>query len=444
MRGFRSTFILLAVLLGLLGYIYYYMKPLSDQPTEQKAKVFTVNPDKIEELRIKASSGETTTLKKVNGTWELVEPVTARADEAEVSGIITNLASLEIQRVIDENPADISQFGLTTPKTEVSFRRTGDKDLSRLELGDQTATGGDIYARRLSEKQVFLVSSFVETTFNRTPFDLREKTLLKFERDKVDLVEIVGKDVAVTLGKTGEQWRLTKPIAARADATVVDGLIGRLQTAHMAAIAAADPTPAQLAGFGLEKPAWTATIGAGSTRASLVVGGTAADGNTYYARDAARAMVFTIEKALVDELQKKAGDYRPKDVFEFRPFSVARIAVTRDGTTATFENTKDKDGKEKWVQTAPARDVDLLKIDALLSALSRLTVTEYVDNNTVTGTEKPAAVVAVTFDDGKKNERVVFGKVANDVFAVRSGEPGAGKVEAAKFDAALAALDALK
>ena len=182
MRGIRSTLVLLVVLLGLLGYIYY-MKPLSEDPVEQKAKVFTVEPDKIEEVRIKASSGETTLLKKRNGTWELVEPVTARADQSEVSGIITNLASLETQRVIDENPGDVAKYGLATPKTVVSFRRTGDKDLSQLQLGDQTATGGDMYAKRPSEKKVFLVSSFLETTFNRTPFNLREKTLLTFERD---------------------------------------------------------------------------------------------------------------------------------------------------------------------------------------------------------------------------------------------------------------------
>ena len=79
-----------------------------------------------------------------------------------------------------------------------------------------------------------------------------------------------------------------------------------------------------------------------------------------------------------------------------------------------------------------------------MSALSGLVVTENADGSTNTGTEKPTAVVTVTFDDGKKDERVVFGRVANDVFAVRAGEPGAGKLEAAKFDAALAALDALK
>ena len=102
------------------------------------------------------------------------------------------------------------------------------------------------------------------------------------------------------------------------------------------------------------------------------------------------------------------------------------------------------DESKACTQANPSKDLDGPKVDALLAALSGLQVASYVDAGTKTGTEKPALSVAVTFDDGKKQERVVFGRVGPDVFAARAGEPGAAKVEAAKFDEALAALDALK
>ena len=37
---------------------------------------------------------------------------------------------------------------------------------------------------------MFLIAAFQETTFNKSTFDLRDKTLLKFERDKVDGVDV--------------------------------------------------------------------------------------------------------------------------------------------------------------------------------------------------------------------------------------------------------------
>ena len=38
----------------------------------------------------------------------------------------------------------------------------------------------------------------------------------------------------------------------------------------------------------------------------------------------------------------------------------------------------------------------------------------------------------------------MFGKVGDDMFAIRPGEPGAAKVDAAKFDEAMKALEAIK
>jgi hypothetical protein len=55
----------------------------------------------------------------------------------------------------------------------------------------------------------------------------------------------------------------------------------------------------------------------------------------------------------------------------------------------------------------------------------------------------PALTVLAKFDDGKKEERVTFGKVDTDVFAARPGEPGAAKVDANDFTEANKTLDEL-
>ena len=36
----------------------------------------------------------------------------------------------------------------------------------------------------------FLISAYLENTFSRTPFDLRDKAVLKFDQSKADGVEI--------------------------------------------------------------------------------------------------------------------------------------------------------------------------------------------------------------------------------------------------------------
>ena len=51
--------------------------------------------------------------------------------------------------------------------------------------------------------------------------------------------------------------------------------------------------------------------------------------------------------------------------------------------------------------------------------------------------------VVAKFDEGKKEEKVTFGKVGSDVYAARTDDPGAAKIEAEKFDEAVKALDEL-
>ena len=83
-------------------------------------------------------------------------------------------------------------------------------------------------------------------------------------------------------------------------------------------------------------------------------------------------------------------------------------------------------------------------MDALLSRLRHIQAVSFADAKTKTGIDAPVAVVMARFDDGKKEEKVVFGRVGTDVFASGPGDTGAAHVDAAKFDEAMKALDVLK
>src|SRR5262245_37779331 len=139
MRGLRSTIALTLVLAGLGAYIYFVTwKKTPETSASKQEKVFAgVESDKVEEVTVKSEKGDTTTLKKENGTWNIVAPLTAKADESESSAIANALGQLEITRVIDENPADLKDYGLTTPRIEVSFKAAGGKTTGRLLLGDK-------------------------------------------------------------------------------------------------------------------------------------------------------------------------------------------------------------------------------------------------------------------------------------------------------------------
>jgi hypothetical protein len=235
MRGLRSFLLLLVVGVPLVGFAIYESK--RDAPeTDKKDKVFSVEADKIEELTVKAESGEQTTLRKSGADWQIVQPIAAKSDSAEIAGITSGLAGLEQQRLIDENPSDVAEYGLAPPRMEIAFKAGGREH--RLLVGRKTPPGTDLYAKLGDEKKVFLIPSYLEGTFNKKTFDFRDKTVLTLDRDKIDRLGVVTPTRTLQFAKSGSEWTMTAPLAARADFTSVDGLVSRLNTLQMKSIVA--------------------------------------------------------------------------------------------------------------------------------------------------------------------------------------------------------------
>ena len=222
--------------------------------------------DKIDELKVSTVAGGVASLQKGADGWKLTEPTAAKADESEVNGITSNLSSLTVERVVDEAPSNLGDYGLKEPVIEVSFKSKGDKAFRTLQLGTKTPTGSDMYAKLANEKKVFLVQGYLESTFNRQPFDLRDKKILSIDRDKVDRLEVVNGDSTVLLTKGAGDWKLASPVEARGDFGSIEGLVSRLQSAEMKSIAAENAT--DMKQYGLDKPAVLVTIGLGSARAA--------------------------------------------------------------------------------------------------------------------------------------------------------------------------------
>jgi hypothetical protein len=100
-----------------------------------------------------------------------------------------------------------------------------------------------------------------------------------------------------------------------------------------------------------------------------------------------------------------------------------------------------------WRRVKPtAKDVEAAAFDAFLTKLTNLRAESFVEagGKTKTGLEAPALIVTVRYDDGKKEEKVTFGRAGADAHAAMAGQPGAAKLDATEFDDVLKALDALK
>ena len=453
MRRLRSTLVLLVLFLAIGGYAWFVereRRPASEADANEQA--FDLAAGRITDLTVHAANGDVTVLTRTENEidWVVTAPVETEADDNAATAIATTLAALEIRRVVEEDAADLAPFGLAEPTVSVTFA-TPDGEPLTLAVGDETPTGGEHYAA--AGNRVILVADFVESTLNRTTFELRDRSILEFTGPDVASLTVEQGDDTLRIAKADNEWSVVEPLAARADFGLVEAMIGRLGSGEMVAIESESAAEGALEPFGLDTPRLAATVEVGGESHTLLVG----DENpasTVYARDAARDLVFTIDAALVDDLARGADTYREKDLFDFRPFNATSLAVLRNGRTLRFEKgapeeedenaAADAGGEEAWrrVEPEPA-DIEPPEMDALLRGLSDLRADSFVEDRRGTGLDNPLATVTATFGDDGEEERVLIGRSGGATYGQHGDEPGAAVLDSDAVDDALEALDAL-
>lgn len=461
MRRLRSTLVLLVLFLAVGGYAWFVERerpPASEADADEQA--FDVAAGRITDLTVNAANGDVTVLTRTENEidWMVTAPVETEADDNAATAIATTLAALDVRRVVEEEAADLAPFGLADPPVAVTFATPGGEPLS-LAVGDETPTGGERYAA--VGNRVILVADFVESTLNRTTFELRDRSILEFTGPDVASLAIEQDDGALRFTKADSEWSVADPLEARADFGLVEAMIGRLGSGEMVAVEAESAGDDALAPFGLDAPRLRATVEVDGERHTLLVGDENPE-TTVYARDAARDLVFTIDAALVDDLARGADTYREKDLFDFRPFNATALEVARGGRTVRFEkgpaaaaeDAEDAEAEEEagaagaaedvWRRVDPeAADLDRPEMDALLRALSDLRADSFVGSRDGTGLDAPLLTVTATYGDDGQEERVLIGRSGDAAYGQHGDEPGAAVLDADAVDDALEALDAL-
>jgi hypothetical protein len=274
-----------AGVLGVLGsYIYFVDSKREDQDEKKKEKVFAFSKTGARELLLQPRAADAVRLVKEGTGWKLVAPIEAPADGGEADSLLSTLESLEVDQVVSENATGLGDFGLETPKVKVSVTTATGKEPLVLLIGDKVPDGSGLYAKLPQKPRVFTIASWLESTFDKKPFDFRDRDLLHVKRDDVRTIDITGPEGSYTLVKgEGGEWGFTKPIATRAGRWSVDSLLGTLEGLRMDQIAAEDAK--DLKPFGLApKPARSVVLSlADGSQRKLEIGSATPD-KKYHAR----------------------------------------------------------------------------------------------------------------------------------------------------------------
>jgi hypothetical protein len=350
--SWKTALILVLLAAGLGGfflYDVYRLGPARDKTESAKGRLWAVEPKDVEALAIKRQR-DTIRLRRVEGGWEMIEPVKARGDRGPIDEVVTSLATLRMDREIDPGPARLADFGLDPPAAEVRLDVKGRAEPLTLSVGARSPTGAWVYAREGSRPGVVTVAELVARDVERPVADFRDKTVVAFDRKNVTAMDLeVGGDRVSLVSEEPGRWRIVKPAAYRADGELVGAFLERLESAKVKEFV--DEAPRSLRPYGLDRPVTvTLWIGKDKERASKTVlfGGTDKGKQAVYVMRAGEPPVMLAPEELWTALPKTAAALRDKVVMPYAFDKVSRVELEHGGGRVVLE----RDGAG-WKITAP-------------------------------------------------------------------------------------------
>jgi hypothetical protein len=361
----------LALLLAILGGFYYLYEvrwgPGREEAAARKGRVFGADTKDVTAVELKRS-GEAVKLQREGDNWQLVEPVKARGSRTAVDEVLANVLTAKIDREIDPNPKSLADFGLDKPAAEVTLTLKEGKTLGLL-LGAKNPTGVWVYARERDKPAVFVLGESVLRDATKPVADFRDRTILAFDAREVSGFEIVLPDDTLAVEGEPRAWRITRPVALRADNDTVSEFLDRLTGQKVREFVA--EAPATRGAYGLERPVRiTVHTGRDKDRVSrtLLLGKVDAAKKGVYAMRGGEASVLLLPEEVWNQVPKNVGVLRNKSVVQLERDKLSRIEIESPKGTVTVAREGDQ-----WKIVAPQLlATDQIEVGAVLTKLQDL------------------------------------------------------------------------
>jgi hypothetical protein len=416
-RGLLAAVVVLAALGGAAWWSEKKEKADAGKPPSDAApKILSIPDDQFKQIQLVKKAGETTTVSRADGKWQIVQPKPLGADQDSVGSLVSSLSSLAADRVIDDKPSDFAIYGLTSPSEQVTITRKDGK-VRTLLVGNDTPTGAGAYAKVDNDPRVFTIASYVKTSLDKTSKDLRDKRLLTFNSDKLTRVDLTAKGSSVEFGKNNQnEWQILKPRPLRADGLQVDDLVRKLKDAKMDTTGSEEDAKKAIAGFSTGTRVAVAAV-TDATGTQQIEVRKDKDKN-YYARSSVVEGIYKVTGDVGDGLDKGIDDFRNKKLFDFGWNDPNKLEI-HGAVQATYQ----KSG-EKWM--AGGKQMDAPSIQSVVDKLRDLTSKKLLDS----GNGPVIFEVTVTSNDGKRVEKVSIWKQGASYQARREGEPAVYELDA--------------
>jgi hypothetical protein len=431
MRGLLIASIVLAALAGGIYWSNKHEEAEAKKPSAgEPPKILMLPSAELQKFEIRKIGVAPVIVDHISGQWQMTAPRPLATFLGPVGEVITALASVTADRLVEDKAEDLSELGLSSPALDIIATRKDGKT-SELLIGEETPTGRSYFAKLAGDPRIFTISSSTRASFDKTWNDFRDKHLMTFDQNKVTGIEMNAKGEDFAFGKNNQnEWQIVKPGPMRADGGQFSDLISALSSATMETTGAEDEGKKAGEAFASGSLFAAAKVSDSSGTQELTI--RKGKDQSYYAKSSVVAGAYKVPASLAEGLNKSESDFRNKKLFDFGWDNPIKIDV-RDGANRAIY---DRSG-EKWFLAG--KRMDTATMSDAIAKLRDTAATAFPDK----GFTASVLDIAVTSSDGKRVETIDISKSGDGYIARRENEPGLYRLDAAvvaEFQKALSAV----
>jgi hypothetical protein len=424
----------LAVLVVLIGAYFVVTRPKPAAAAPALIELSKGDKDKIVRVALTDRPEGTLTLEKKAGKWVVQPPVTGALEDTSVDNLLYSFSALNAERVIEEKPANLAQYGLAPPRAAATG--TWEDGTARtILLGDKAPSGSSFYAQVKGDARVYTVEAYTGQHFHWTVKDLLSRTIAPaINYDEVEYVRLAepngtvieARKKADTESKSFQlgfgQFLLTRPYRAPRglDSQKQDTVIKAAQSVSIADFP--DEPLKGLAAYGLDRPRAELVTRDKSNTLDLVFG--SEKGTQTYFAVRGQPGVYLADTSSLEFLKTRPFDVIDKFAFIPNIEDVDRIDITANGRTHTLVMTR----TTQKAQNPPAQP-NTTPTDTVTTAYT-------ADGKTVEEDSFKKfyqAVIGLQIE-GEMTKRVADAPVVSATFRLNKGDPQVVKVDYAPYD----------
>jgi hypothetical protein len=384
--------------------------------------VLAFDPAAVQEVQLASDTASPVHLLRQDADhWQITAPVSAPADAKQVQALLRSIHDTKVQTFVAESAADLEPYGLQTPALRLALTMGQERSVKALLLGRVEPDRKGIYARPSDGSNIVLLPQQFWDNLPKTATALRDKTLLRYDRDHITRLELHSADEQIVITRTGpRQYQLEQPVSTAGDGDAIYSLLWDLKELKAKDVVA--EAPEQLQPYGLEPSRLRVTLweeAADKTQEArqhtLLIGSEAPENAGTYVRQGDRPTVYLVESAEAQRIvSKTALALRNKKLLAFETASIQKVQFQYPTSTLTVERHKDT-----WQLSAPDKQTieKRWKIDDLLFTLSRLEYTkllaERIEDGAPYGLEAPRVRISLWPKEGPPIGPLLIGKPAD-------------------------------